>query len=115
MVLSHARIPGLGCPPARPSLRSRSHAKITGVTIRICTRLEIMPPTTGVASGCMISTPVRWSQKMGVSEAMVVATVMTLGRSRSRAPALTASVSSSRVSSRPRRRALGLPPPPPDR
>ena len=61
-----------------------------------------MPPTTGVASGCMISTPVRWSQKIGVREAMVVATVMTLGRSRSRAPALTASISSSRVSSRPR-------------
>lgn len=41
---------------------------MTGVTIRMCTRLEIMPPTTGVASGCITSTPVRWSQKIGVRE-----------------------------------------------
>ena len=51
-----------GDPQAVPagvrSSRSRSQRKMTGVTIRIWTRLDSMPPTTGAARGRMISTPV---------------------------------------------------------
>ena len=45
--------------------RSRSSAKITGVTMRMCRRLLNMPPMTGVASGCITSLPGRWLHMMG--------------------------------------------------
>lgn len=35
--------------------RSRSQMKITGVTMRMWSKLEIIPPITGVANGFMIS------------------------------------------------------------
>jgi hypothetical protein len=52
-------------------------------------RLLSMPPTTGVARGFMTSAPVRWLQRMGSRLATMVATVMTFGRRRKRAPSLT--------------------------
>ena len=59
---------------------------------------ELMqPPTTGAASGFITSAPVRVLQKIGSRLAMVVATVMTFGRNRSRAPSLIASSRWARV------------------
>ena len=67
--------------------RSRSQAKMTGVTTRMWMREESMPPTTGAARGCMTSMPVRVLQKIGSRPAMAVAMVMTFGRrSRLRRP-----------------------------
>ena len=66
--------------------RSRNHAKITGVTIKMWIKLLAMPPMTGVASGFITSAPVRVLHMMGSKLATMVATVMTLGRSRKRAP-----------------------------
>ena len=57
-----------------------------------------MPPNTGVASGFITSAPVEWLHMIGSRLATTVETVITLGRSRSSAPSLTASISASRVS-----------------
>ena len=53
-----------------------------------------MPPMTGVASGFNTSAPVRWLHKIGSRLATMVATVITFGRSRSRAPSFTAWIKS---------------------
>ena len=76
------------------SSRERSQTKITGVTMRMCRRLETIPPMTGVASGFMISAPVRVLHMIGKRLATIVATVMTFGRRRSRAPSFTAEMRS---------------------
>ena len=80
----------LTCESSRPW----SQAKSTGVTIRICRKLLIIPPRTGAASGRMISEPVLVLHMIGSKPTTVVATVMTLGRSRSRAPSFTAWIKS---------------------
>ena len=60
-----------------------------------------MPPNTGVASGFMTSEPTRVLHMIGSRPATTVLTVMTLGRSRSSAPSITASRSASRVKAPP--------------
>ncbi|HEV2841633.1 MAG TPA: hypothetical protein VGW39_09940 [Chthoniobacterales bacterium] len=45
--------------------RSRNHARITGVTIKMLIKLLAMPPMTGVASGFITSAPVRVLHMMG--------------------------------------------------
>ena len=55
-----------------------------------------MPPSTGAASGFMNSAPVRVDHIGGSKPATTVATVMTLGRSRSSAPSMTAACSPAR-------------------
>jgi hypothetical protein len=47
------------------NFRSRNHAKITGVTIKMWIKLLAMPPMTGVASGFITSAPVRVLHMMG--------------------------------------------------
>ena len=49
----------------RFSSRSRSQQKITGVTIRMWTRLLSIPPTTGAAIGFITSAPVRALHRIG--------------------------------------------------
>ena len=56
-----------------------------------------MPPSTGVANGFITSAPVEWLHMIGNKLATIVETVITLGRSRSSAPSLTASSSACRV------------------
>src|SRR6266536_416716 len=72
--------------------RSRSQKKITGVTIRTCSRLDTMPPSTGVASGFITSAPALVLHIIGRSEATTVETVITFGRNLSNAPSVTASI-----------------------
>jgi hypothetical protein len=45
--------------------RSRNHAKITGVTIKMWIKLVAMPPMTGVASGFITSAPIRVLHMIG--------------------------------------------------
>ena len=67
---------------------------MTGVTMRMCRRLLSIPPITGVASGFITSAPVRVLHMMGSRLATMVATVITFGRSRRRAPSFTATIRS---------------------
>src|SRR6266705_5761144 len=90
-----------------PSLfisRSRNQKKITGVTISTCSRLETMPPSTGVARGFITSAPALVLHMIGSSDATTVDTVITFGRRRSSAPSVTASSNYARVSLPPSRR-----------
>ncbi len=80
------------------SSRSRSQKKITGVTISTCSRLESIPPSTGVANGFMTSAPALLLHMIGKSDATTVETVITSGRRRSSAPSVTASSNDARVS-----------------
>jgi hypothetical protein len=64
-------------------------------------RMLMLPPITGTASGFITSAPGRVLHRIGTRLATVVATVMSLGRRRRRAPAMTASTSSAWLSSRP--------------
>ena len=77
--------------------RSRSQKKITGVTINTCSRLDTIPPSTGVASGFITSAPALVLHMIGSSDAITVDTVITFGRKRSNAPSVTASISEVRV------------------
>ena len=56
-----------------------------------------MPPSTGVAKGFITSAPALVLHMMGSSPATTVETVITLGRKRSNAPSVTASIRLSRV------------------
>ena len=49
-----------------------------------------MPPMMGAASGFITSDPARLLHKIGSKLATMVATVITIGRNRNRAPSLTA-------------------------
>src|SRR5262249_38872589 len=80
------------------SSRSRNQKKMTGVTSKTCASELTMPPRTGVASGFMTSAPAEWLHMIGSRLATTVETVITLGRSRSSAPSVTASSRLSRVS-----------------
>jgi len=55
-----------------PHSRSRSHAKMTGVTTRMWSRLLSIPPMTGAASGFITSEPVRVLHMMGSRLATMV-------------------------------------------
>jgi hypothetical protein len=79
---------------------------MTGVTIRTWSSELTIPPSTGVASGFMTSAPARVDHIIGSRLATVVATVINLGRSRSSAPAVTASIRSCARHCPSRRRAL---------
>ena len=57
--------------------RSRSHVKITGVTINPCSIEETIPPSTGVASGFIPCAPVLADHISGNKPAMTVETVIT--------------------------------------
>jgi hypothetical protein len=70
--------------------RSRSQVKITGVTIKMHARLLTMPPMMGAANGFITSAPARLLHKIGRRLATMVATVITIGRNRNRAPSWTA-------------------------
>ena len=72
--------------------------KMTGVTISTCASEDTMPPSTGVASGFITSAPTLVLHMIGSRPATTVATVITLGRSRRRAPSITASRRAARVS-----------------
>src|SRR5438270_2096835 len=94
MPLTKPSLLSRGTPPdhnVRLISRSRSHVKITGVTIRTCKRELTMPPKTGVANGFMTSAPVRADHMMGRRPATMVDTVITLGLNRKSAPSITAS------------------------
>ena len=54
----------------------------------------IIPPTVGVAMGFMISEPAPVLIKMGISARIVVAVVITIGRTRIKAALTTSSVTS---------------------
>src|SRR5205823_3512093 len=71
---------------------------MTGVTMSTRPSELTMPPRTGVASGFITSAPVEWLHMIGRRLATTVDTVITFGRSRSRAPSLTASSSPPRLS-----------------
>ena len=64
---------------------------MTGVTINTWMSDEIMPPSTGVASGFITSAPTRVLHMIGSRPATTVLTVMTFGRRRRSAPSTTAS------------------------
>ena len=51
---------------------------------------DTMPPIIGTAMRCMTSAPVPWLHMIGSSPAMMAATVIILGRTRSTAPAMIA-------------------------
>ena len=82
---------------SRCSSRSRSHVKMTGVTIKTRRRELTIPPRTGAASGLMNSAPVRVDHINGKRPATTVATVITFGRSRKSAPSITAACRLARV------------------
>ena len=62
---------------------------------------DTMPPSTGAASGFITSAPTLVLHMIGSRPAMTVETVITFGRSRSRAPSTTASRRPARVSGPP--------------
>src|SRR5947209_2356888 len=101
--LSHREGTGLrfdflhGILPSFFSSRSRNQKKITGVTISTCSKLETIPPSTGVASGFMTSAPALVLHMIGSSDATTVDTVISFGRKRNKAPSVTASISEARV------------------
>ena len=68
--------------------------------MRMCRRLLTIPPITGVASGFITSAPVRVLHMIGSRLATIVATVMTFGRRRRRAPSLTAAIRSATAEGR---------------
>jgi hypothetical protein len=55
-------------------------------------RLLTMPPMMGVANGFITSAPARLLNKIGRRLATIVATVITIGRNRNRAPSFTACI-----------------------
>ena len=70
---------------------------MTGVTRRTWIVEVIMPPTMGAAIGRMTSEPVPVDQKIGTSESVAAATVISFGRRRRTEPSRVASRMSSRV------------------
>ena len=56
------------------------------MTIRVSTVEDTMPPIIGTAMRCITSAPVPWLHMMGSSPAMMAATVIIFGRTRSTAP-----------------------------
>jgi hypothetical protein len=65
-------------------------AHSAGITARVSTVDEIIPPTIGAAIRLMTSEPVPVPHMMGNRPAMIATTVIILGRTRSTAPSMTA-------------------------
>ena len=64
---------------------------------------DTMPPIIGTAMRCITSAPVPWLHMIGSRPAMMAATVIIFGRTRSTAPAMIAAYRSSGVKRRPSR------------
>jgi hypothetical protein len=60
------------------------------MTMRVSSVDETIPPIIGTAIRCMTSAPVPWLHMIGRSPAMIAATVIIFGRTRSTAPDLMA-------------------------
>ena len=60
------------------------------MTTRVSTVDDTMPPIIGTAMRCITSAPVPWLHIIGNSPAMMAATVIIFGRTRSTAPAMIA-------------------------
>ena len=84
---------------AKPRRRSRRYA--AGITSIDSSGAVIIPPTIGAAIRCITSAPVPWLSMMGKSPAMITATVIAFGRTRSTAPSSMASRSSASVAAAP--------------
>src|SRR5262249_648751 len=61
-----------------------------GMTTSVSTVDDTMPPIIGTAIRCITSAPVPWLHMIGSRPAMMAATVIIFGRTRSTAPAITA-------------------------
>ena len=60
------------------------------MTTSVSTVDDTMPPIIGTAMRCITSAPVPWLHRIGKSPAMMAATVIIFGRTRSTAPAMIA-------------------------
>ena len=63
---------------------------MAGMTKSVSTVEDTIPPTIGTAMRCMSSAPVPVLQRMGTRPAMMAATVIIFGRTRSTAPSMMA-------------------------
>jgi hypothetical protein len=59
---------------------------MAGITTRVSTVEETIPPIIGTAMRCIISAPVPWLHMIGNNPAIMAATVIIFGRTRSTAP-----------------------------
>lgn len=74
----------------RASVTRFQITKSAGITNRVSKVAVAIPPIIGAAMRLMISAPVALPYMMGIRPAKIVATVITLGRTRSRSPSKTA-------------------------
>ena len=74
---------------------------MAGITTRVSTVEETIPPIIGTAMRCMTSEPAPVLQRIGTRPAMIATTVIIFGRTRSTAPTMIARYRSARVGTRP--------------